>query len=57
MCETYPSLREADNNTSISVNEYISHNGLNLPKLRELKNTVKMSFTDLPNFRNNKYPE
>jgi len=46
MCETYPSLRAADNNTPFSVNEYSSHNGLNLPKFRELKNTVKMSFTE-----------
>jgi len=56
MCEIHPSLREADNNTSFSVNEYIFRNGLNLPKLRELKNTVKMSFIKYSNFRNNKHP-
>jgi hypothetical protein len=45
MCETYQSLREAGNNTSFSVNEYTSHNDLNLTKLRDFENTVKMAFT------------
>jgi hypothetical protein len=29
-------------NTSFSMNEYNSQTGLNLPKSRELKNTIKM---------------